>query len=605
MTPRIPPTGPALALSRLVLSSSALAVALAWGCNPTPPLPEGPCGNGELNRGEGCDNGVLNSDVAPNACRSNCQKAHCGDQVIDSTEECDSENLAGKSCLDFGFDGGSLICDYASCMFLTRHCTLCGDDLQEGAEECDGADLAGLTCSNLGFGGGTLDCAASCLFDFGACTDGCGNSVREGTEECDGPDLGETSCQEMGFEGGNLACTQDCRLDRRGCVGGCGNGVVEPGETCDDGNDVPGDGCTDCRAGDGTFEVGVPLPTGIFPTALRLSDMDGDGLADLVVGYAGESPLWGGVSVHRNLGNRAFGPAAPTPLGTRVSALAVSDLDQDGQADVAATFLGDPAVETDPGGMTVLFGSGTGLQGATAYSPGSRPMGVEAGLLTGLDAAEDLVVLCLGSSNLVVYGNDGSGGLTVASSLYSFGWPGYLMLGDANGDGLLDLLLSRSLTSTVAVFTNLGTGFSSAVSRYVGSQPAALALGLVDGNQTLDLVVALPGSEAVATLPGDGVGGFGYPVTTVVGGAPRLLVAERFNADPHLDVVVTDGSSDTVRLLAGVGDGRFVPQAPFATGDSPSAIRAMDLDGDGILDLAITCSFSHDIWLLWGNEQTP
>jgi cysteine-rich repeat protein len=27
----------------------------------------------------------------------------------------------------------------------------------------------------------------------------------------------------------------------------CGDGIVEPGEECDDGNDVPGDGCTNCR----------------------------------------------------------------------------------------------------------------------------------------------------------------------------------------------------------------------------------------------------------------------------------------------------------------------------------------------------------------------
>jgi hypothetical protein len=55
------------------------------------------CGDGYLNPAfslsidlfEQCDDGSANNDSKANACRTNCQKAHCGDGVKDSGEECE------------------------------------------------------------------------------------------------------------------------------------------------------------------------------------------------------------------------------------------------------------------------------------------------------------------------------------------------------------------------------------------------------------------------------------------------------------------------------------------------------------------------------------
>lgn len=57
------------------------------------------CGNGVLDPGEECDNGVNNSDTLPDACRTNCTEAGCGDGTIDSGENCDDGNLInGDGC---------------------------------------------------------------------------------------------------------------------------------------------------------------------------------------------------------------------------------------------------------------------------------------------------------------------------------------------------------------------------------------------------------------------------------------------------------------------------------------------------------------------------
>lgn len=64
-----------------------------------PPCPV--CGNGIVESSEECDNGMMNSDTMPDACRSNCTNPSCGDGVTDpaSSETCDDGNFeSGDGC---------------------------------------------------------------------------------------------------------------------------------------------------------------------------------------------------------------------------------------------------------------------------------------------------------------------------------------------------------------------------------------------------------------------------------------------------------------------------------------------------------------------------
>ena len=85
-----------------------LAALLSPGCsddsggeNKSPDAAQQPlCGNGILEEGEECDNGAENSDLRPNACRSDCRLARCGDGVADQGEACDGRDYADKTCQD-------------------------------------------------------------------------------------------------------------------------------------------------------------------------------------------------------------------------------------------------------------------------------------------------------------------------------------------------------------------------------------------------------------------------------------------------------------------------------------------------------------------------
>lgn len=82
------------------------------------------CGNGVLEINEECDAGAANSDLLPDACRTNCKRAYCGDDVIDLFEDCEGNDLGGETCKTLGYDGGSLRCDASWCEFDEDRCTL-------------------------------------------------------------------------------------------------------------------------------------------------------------------------------------------------------------------------------------------------------------------------------------------------------------------------------------------------------------------------------------------------------------------------------------------------------------------------------------------------
>jgi hypothetical protein len=102
---------------------------------------------------------------------------------------------------------------------------VCGDDTIRAPETCDGTDLAGDTCADFDFSGGTLGCSSDCSsFDTSGCTGGgpvCGDDVAESPEVCDGTDLAGEDCVSQGFAEGMLGCAADCTgFDTGGCIGG-------------------------------------------------------------------------------------------------------------------------------------------------------------------------------------------------------------------------------------------------------------------------------------------------------------------------------------------------------------------------------------------------
>ncbi len=109
------------------------------------------CGDGVVDDGEACDDGL--NDGAYGGCAPDCSAlaAYCGDGNVDGDD--------GEVCDDGVNDGAYDGCN-ADCLSLAA---FCGDGSVDEGEACDGDDLGGKTCESEDFDGGEISCGACAL----------------------------------------------------------------------------------------------------------------------------------------------------------------------------------------------------------------------------------------------------------------------------------------------------------------------------------------------------------------------------------------------------------------------------------------------------------
>jgi cysteine-rich repeat protein len=179
------------------------------------------CGDGDVTGPEECDDGPANSDVAPDACRTDCRRARCGDGAIDTGEACD----------DGAFNADVPNACRSACVLPA-----CGDGLvdTDAEETCDdGNRVAGDGCSpdcRVEYcGNGVVDEALGEICDDGNfvagdgcspdCRVPCGNGLRDHPDErCDGAPPDGESCVGFGWDHGGLGCSNLCQPDFGGCA---------------------------------------------------------------------------------------------------------------------------------------------------------------------------------------------------------------------------------------------------------------------------------------------------------------------------------------------------------------------------------------------------
>ncbi len=248
------------------------------------------------------------------------------------------------------------------------------------------------------------------------------------------------------------------------------------------------------------------------------------------------------------------------------------------------------------GGYGVAGGIQSGLGGAI----GTGSFGGSASYTTESQRSYALVLGDLngdGILDLVTAGDSGPGMATVrlgtgdgtfgtatsygAESSGSFA----LSLGDLNGDGILDLVTGGyGASGTVTVRLGAGDGSFGGTTTYGTSSVNGISLGDLNGDDILDLVTTEGG--AVAIRLGNGSGSFGASTTYSASTAADVTLGD-LNGDGIFDIVTAGGVGGGVATVAlGNGNGSFGATTSYVTEDTFStSVTLGDLNGDGILDL--------------------
>ncbi len=284
----------------------------------------------------------------------------------------------------------------------------------------------------------------------------------------------------------------------------------------------------------GTLGASVSYPYGATANrnGIVLADLNNDGCLDVVVGHGK------GLSVL--LADKATGglKAAVVVADSDADTLSSMDVNRDGQWDIIS--LGWSR------GASIFHGNGTGafsqVLGFATNALGYNDH--EVGDLNG-DGIPDLAVMSgQGGPGLSVHLHNGTNAFSTTPRTYSVGGVGGVGLGDVNGDGRGDVVLSRPSNS-----------------------PTFLSLLVQDANGNL-------------------VG----PTTISSYDIPEAVQVADLDRDGDDDVVVLHGGW----LKAGVylqEDGTLMPEAlyplPYASHYAPQGLAVGDFSGDGCADVAI------------------
>lgn len=309
--------------------------------------------------------------------------------------------------------------------------------------------------------------------------------------------------------------------------------------------------------GDGTF-VQPPslfsLEDSSGPRAIALADVDANGTLDVVVA----AEVSNTVAVLLNPGDGVLGRPQSFPVGEGPGAIAVGDVNGDGRPDLVVANNLDSTV-------SVLLNQGGGRFAAGAtFEVGLGPVAVTLVELNG-DRHQDLLVTCIDSGEALVgsvqiFRGGGDGSFVLLQELQGemLDSPVAATVFDANGDGVLDVLVLNQDLDDVAVFTGAGDG-----------------------------TFAWSGAN--------------FPV----GIQPNAFAAADFNGDGRFDLAVSSEFEDKVSVLLGLGDGSFAPKVDFDVAPAPFAVALADFDRDRRLDIAVTSQDAEAVSLLLNRTALP
>ncbi|CAF3124215.1 unnamed protein product [Rotaria socialis] len=344
---------------------------------------------------------------------------------------------------------------------------------------------------------------------------------------------------------------------------------------------------------------------GAAPSAIEMGYLSNDSFIDMASVYQSSNQLivWLGQA------NGTFDHGTPYSTNPLPVDLLLVELTNDNRLDILVLCLGSSNIL-----LFVNLGGGIFAAKRTVGSTGSYSFPLSMTLVDFINnGLVDVVTVCENPPYVGVLLNQnytsGTQFTLVANTLYSSGPPNYYLVATAaahfNADSLADV---ATLTNdgNVVMYLGMGNGILTYLATYTTrgftTFSSCIVAADVNNDGNIDLSVTNTGSMTVAVLFGDGKGHMSVPILYQVGGAPTHMRALYFDQDGHLDLLVLTGSN-CYTLLTGYFNGTFYTSIPcgYVPAGYVTNFAVGDINGDGIPDMAITATGTANVQMFLGS----
>ncbi len=373
-----------------------------------------------------------------------------------------------------------------------------------------------------------------------------------------------------------------------------------------------------------TFTSKVDFTAGTNPYNVAIGDINGDGKPDLaVVNFTSNTvSVFRNMSASGSITAFSFATKVDFTTGTGPMSVSIGDLDGDGRPDLVVTN-NDNTVSVFRNTPTP-YDSITASSFATRvdFTTGTTPHSISIGDIDG-DGKPDLATANLNSNTVSVFRNTSSpGSLTTGSFApkvdFAVGTaPRFVTLGDIDGDGKPDLAVTNASSNTVSVLRNTSTSgsitagsFATKVDFTAGTSPWGITIGDIDGDGKPDLVVTNYNSNTASIFRNTSTSGsitsgsFSTKVDFTTGTGPFNVALGDVDGDGKPDIVIANDAGGTVSVLKNIStsgsitSSSLTTKVDFTTGTRSLGVAISDIDGDGKPDLAVANYGSNTVSVL-------
>ena len=351
--------------------------------------------------------------------------------------------------------------------------------------------------------------------------------------------------------------------------------------------------------GPASFGDSVTYPAGNSPGSVRICDLNGDGLADIIMANSTDSTI----SILENTSGLGFGiisfaSAIDLTGKSGPQGVIVQDMNGDGKPEILA-------VSKDSNMLTVF--KNTHLDNSISFNfkanigTGTAPKSIAVSDFDG-DGTLDVVVANEGDNTISIFKCLPSpiGGFIFNARVdYSVGTaPGHVAARDMDGDNKPDIIVTNYLSNTISVFRNISVDTSIAIATKVdfatSNGPNSFSIADLNGDAKLDIVTANKLSNTISIYQNTstiGLLSYAPAIDVAVGIAPTHVEISDLDGDGIADLAVTNNGSNTLTVIKNNSAGGVLslkPNVDIATSFAPDGLSIGDINGDGRPELAVT-----------------